>query len=517
MNLGVQEFDLLQIIPFGRSWANKDKLLYDIDEYLPFLQKAFSISKEKSVKIWTNRFPLKYLTGFEDLIQNPVKLYDEIGGRREIFNDFMNKGKLMHCRGDRCCFCFLEEFCNDLIELRKKRKSSSHPYPKCLRLHKKRITFKLQRGKNDIFTFISFFIKNRYFTKGSGCKQCIFVKKCFGMQCDYIRKHGFKCLAPIRLKSKEFNQETLKANIPYTILRLTPECNTACLFCNVPKESYVIENMTTRSAKHMIDKLISQDKDLRLDITGGEPTQRKDLGEIIRYARKKNISIVQIQTNCISLSDKEYALSLKNAGLNKAFVALHSSIPKIHDYLVGKKGALKKCIAGIKNLQELGIDVSLNPVITTKNYRYLPDYIKFIKTKFPKIKSVSLSVIQPRGRAAKNKFLIPRYSTIAPYIHKTLNLAKLYNLTLINPYCGVPLCIGGWHHNLKQCVEYSQNLIQIQSGFIKYEQNNDKIKGQRCYECSLYLFCNGVWKEYATFHGLKELKPIKLKNEKWPI
>ncbi|MDP1852655.1 MAG: radical SAM protein [Candidatus Omnitrophota bacterium] len=516
INLGVYEFDLLQVIPFGQAWAKRDILFYDIQKSIKFLRKAFMLSKDPRLHIWTNRFPPQYLEGFEYLIQHPAKLYDEVGGRKDMFNNFLFKGKVMDCKGLRCRFCFLENFCKDLIELKKKNKILSHASPFCLGeinepgySGRPAVYVQNDQKNKDILKFLDFYIQHRYFLKSKRCKECKHMAGCAGMQCNYIRKHGFEVLSPIKAGLKKISIGDVKKNSPYKLLRLGSACNAGCLFCNVPPESYALKELSTKQAKLEIGRLTALDKELRLelDITGGEPTLRKDLSELIKYAHRKGVKIVQVQTNAIRLSDNDYLKKLKYAGLNKLFISLHSSVPGIHDKLVGLEGAFDMAIAGIRNSLELNIDVTLNPVITTQNYKELPEYIKFVHNKFPQIKNISLSVIQPRERALINKYLIPSYGIISPYIKKAVELAKKCDLMIFNPYCGVPLCIGGWHKYLSQCVEYTENTLRFNSR--ENNLNLGKIKGPNCVKCNLYNFCNGVWREYALIYSFSDLKPIE--------
>lgn len=308
------------------------------------------------------------------------------------------------------------------------------------------------------------------------------------------------------IKSK---QKSLEQSLPYSLLRLGLTCNAKCLFCNVPSELYSLKEMSTHEAKAEIERLILLNKNMRLDITGGEPTIRKDLTEVVKYASKKGVKTIQVQTNGILLSNKSYVKDLKAAGLNKIFVGLHSHIPKIHDCLVGLNSAFKKCIKGIKNSLESDIEVILNPVITLKNYKGLPNYIKFIKENFSQIRSISLSVVQPRGRAWVNRYLVPRYEMISPYIKEALYFGNKHRLIINNPYCGVPLCIGGWYQYLEQCVEYCENILKMRKGIRDICVNQNKIKAAHCVKCDLNDFCNGVWREYNLLYPLSDLKPIR--------
>jgi pyruvate-formate lyase-activating enzyme len=200
IDLGVGEFDLLQVIPSGQAWKNRKKLFYDISKGMPYIRRALLFSRDPKIFIWTNRFPPTYLDGFEDLIQHPKKLYDEIRGRKDMFEDFMKKGKMMHCFGERCRFCFLSGFCLDLIDFEKKGKLFSKEIPSCLRERiSKKIRKIIKRGdKIDIYKFLDFFISDRYFVKGTRCKSfCSLFGKCDGMQIDHVREKGFKSLIPI--------------------------------------------------------------------------------------------------------------------------------------------------------------------------------------------------------------------------------------------------------------------------------------------------------------------------------
>jgi pyruvate-formate lyase-activating enzyme len=201
IDLGVSEFDLLQVIPSGQAWKNRKKLFYDVSKGMPYIRRALLFSRDPEIFIWTNRFPPVYLEGFEDLIQHPNKLYDEIRGRQNMFESFVKRGRMMRCWGERCRFCFLKNFCKDLEIFKRKKRLISKKMPLCLR---KKICDKSQKiiKKDEIFDvykFLEFFIGYRYFVKGINCKKsCIYFSKCDGMQIDFIRKNGFKSLVPIK-------------------------------------------------------------------------------------------------------------------------------------------------------------------------------------------------------------------------------------------------------------------------------------------------------------------------------
>jgi len=112
LQVGVREFDLLHVIPQGVAFENRKDLFYDPVEHLPRLQKVFSLNRHPGVVIWTNRFPLEFLEGLEDLIQDPHKMLDEVNGRRFQVRRYLDEGRPLECRDiERCQYCFIESFC----------------------------------------------------------------------------------------------------------------------------------------------------------------------------------------------------------------------------------------------------------------------------------------------------------------------------------------------------------------------------------------------------------------------
>jgi MoaA/NifB/PqqE/SkfB family radical SAM enzyme len=117
---GVREFDLLQVIPFGRAFSDgRETLFYDLEEAAPYLRETFAWSEKPDFHIWLNRFPPEHCEGFEHLIQDPHKLVDEVRGRKEEYTNLLTTGEPLDCREpERCRYCYLERLCDTLDEVR---------------------------------------------------------------------------------------------------------------------------------------------------------------------------------------------------------------------------------------------------------------------------------------------------------------------------------------------------------------------------------------------------------------
>ncbi len=114
--MGVREFDLLQVIPFGRAFAEgKDTLFYDLDEARPELERVLAFADRPDVHVWFNRFPVEHLEGHEHLIQDPYKLTDEVRGRKDEYARWIRTGEPIDCREpQRCRYCYVSRLCDRL-------------------------------------------------------------------------------------------------------------------------------------------------------------------------------------------------------------------------------------------------------------------------------------------------------------------------------------------------------------------------------------------------------------------
>ncbi|MDC0718999.1 radical SAM protein [Nannocystis bainbridge] len=118
--MGVREFDLLHVIPFGRAYSEgREVLFYDLEAMRPYLLEAFAYARRPGVHVWLNRFPPQHLEGFEDLIQDPHKLIEEVRGRKEEYALLLEHDIPLDCRApERCKHCYLEPLCDHLDEVR---------------------------------------------------------------------------------------------------------------------------------------------------------------------------------------------------------------------------------------------------------------------------------------------------------------------------------------------------------------------------------------------------------------
>ncbi|MDA8132206.1 MAG: radical SAM protein [Elusimicrobia bacterium] len=194
--LGVDEYDLLNLIPFGRAWENWKKLSYDPASKRKVLEKVFRFSESVNAHVWTNRFPAAVLEGNERYIQHPGKLMDEVRGMRRPLEAFLYAGEEMHCKGARCASCVMAQFCSDLELLRAEGSLKTVPAPACL--PEKRRAVKKITPRAGLMKVAEFFIAERLTVKGSACRRCRLGPACRGARIWTVMARGFSALKPVR-------------------------------------------------------------------------------------------------------------------------------------------------------------------------------------------------------------------------------------------------------------------------------------------------------------------------------
>ena len=96
-----------------------------------------------------------------------------------------------------------------------------------------------------------------------------------------------------------------------------------------------------------------------MQLSGGEPTVRDDLPEIIRMAKARGFALIQCNTNGLRLgTEPGYAASLREAGLDSVYLQCDSADDTAHEILRGRD-CLSEKLEAIRACGEAGIGVVL--------------------------------------------------------------------------------------------------------------------------------------------------------------
>lgn len=167
-----------------------------------------------------------------------------------------------------------------------------------------------------------------------------------------------------------------RPSAPYRMdLALTYRCNNNCAHCyNARPRQY--PEMTTEQWKEALDRLWAAGIP-HVVFTGGEPTLRPDLPELIAHA-EHNGQIAGINTNGRKLKDAAFLQSLIDAGLDHVQITLESHDPEIHDRMVAARGAWEDTVAGLKNALNSRLFVMTNTTLLQHNAGALSSTLAFL-------------------------------------------------------------------------------------------------------------------------------------------
>jgi radical SAM protein with 4Fe4S-binding SPASM domain len=162
-------------------------------------------------------------------------------------------------------------------------------------------------------------------------------------------------------------------------IALTYRCQNRCFFCyaSSPERGRSVPEMTTDEVKLVLDKIVDQARVPTVSFTGGEPTLRADLTELVAYARERGLR-TNLITNGIRCGDEDYAARLAEAGLNSAQVSVEAGDAATHDTVVDHPGAFERTIQGVRNFKAAGVHVHTNTTINDRNLEALPALIDLL-------------------------------------------------------------------------------------------------------------------------------------------
>jgi len=247
--------------------------------------------------------------------------------------------------------------------------------------------------------------------------------------------------------------------------------------------------------------------------TGGEPTIHPEIIAMAGEAKSLGYSDIQVQTNGRSFAYYGFCEKLKKAGVNQMGPSLHGSTPEMHESLTHAPGSFRQVVKGIINCKKLDMYVLTNSVITSANYKDLPDLARLLV--HLGVDQFQLAFVHIIGTAWENrKWIVPKKSDIMPYVKKAMDVGLEGGVTCYTeaiPYCfmsGYEKCVA---ERIIPEGPVADADIFVES-YGDYRRKEGKVKIEKCKKCAYFGICEGPWREYPEIYGWAEFKPVKKKR-----
>lgn len=301
---------------------------------------------------------------------------------------------------------------------------------------------------------------------------------------------------------------------PYRMdLALTYRCNNGCAHCyNARSRSY--PELTTKEWFAILDKLWELGIP-HIVFTGGEPTLRDDLPELIKHA-EANGQITGLNTNARRLKDKSFVDNLVQAGLDHVQITLESHIEGIHNQMVCSPDAWRETVAGLKNALATKLYVMTNTTMLKLNAPHIPETLEFLGVLGLKTIGLNALIYSGRGKTVGTGL---SETELQPLLEKAKTITSKYQQRLIwytpTQYCnfdpvqmdlGVKGCTAALYN---MCVEPDGSVLPCQSYYQSLGNiKNDSWKSiwehplsvslrerrnlpEKCHACSFVQECGG--------------------------
>lgn len=297
-------------------------------------------------------------------------------------------------------------------------------------------------------------------------------------------------------------------------IKLTYECNNNCILCC---QDDCIKNSDGRMKTEYIIEILEENyknylcrgENIKLVLTGGEPTLHKDLKKIINVSKKLGYYPIQLQTNATVLSDKNLTRELIDLGVDSFGVSLHGHTKQIHELFTRKNGSYENTLLGLNELKRYNVNVFINTVISKLNIDYLLDIVEFIG-KNNLSTQLQFAFLHITGRASNELDLIPSITSCANKIKECIDLGKQYNLNIKSE--AIPPCLLTNYEKAISELHLSNDIIVYDNYskmyFSNQRKNTLKRKNKNCLKCIFFNLCEGPWREYPEIFGWEEFIPV---------
>lgn len=260
-------------------------------------------------------------------------------------------------------------------------------------------------------------------------------------------EHGMNEIAPMEQFGTAAGESCARAPIGL-LAELTHRCPLQCPYCSNPLELDRVNQELTTEQWQDVMRQAAELGILQIHLSGGEPTVRKDLEDIVEVAAK-----VGLYTNLITAGvtlTRDRLARLKDLGLDHVQLSVQDVDEANAEKISAYKGGLAKKRELGKWVRELDMPLTINAPIHRHNIENLPNIINFAVEMGAE--RIEVANIQYYAWALKNRAaLMPTRAQVlksAEIVEEAKERLKgiiVFDFVVPDYYAKTPKpCMGGW-------------------------------------------------------------------------
>ncbi len=183
------------------------------------------------------------------------------------------------------------------------------------------------------------------------------------------------------------------------VLEVTLRCNLRCPVCFASADENGQYEPDIGVIRGMYEAVMDGVGACTIQLSGGEPTVRDDLAQIVALGREVGFSHILINTNGVRIArEPDYLHRLKEAGASAIYLQFDGVTDDVYRYIRGqsllniKRQALDNCAS-----ENIGV-ILVPTIVRDVNDHQLGDIIQFAKGWIPTVKGVHFQPISYLGR-----------------------------------------------------------------------------------------------------------------------
>ncbi|MEE1544077.1 MAG: radical SAM protein, partial [Alphaproteobacteria bacterium] len=163
--------------------------------------------------------------------------------------------------------------------------------------------------------------------------------------------------------------------VPYAVLmELSHRCPLQCPYCTNPIDlERASGELTTEEWKRVMDEAVDMGV-LHVHFSGGEPTVRKDLEELIEHAAKLGL-YSNLITSGVLLNEARVQC-FAEFGLDHVQISFQDTTSEVGDWVAGYDGAHEKKQQVARWVRDVGMPLTVNAVMHRHNLHHLEEMIQ---------------------------------------------------------------------------------------------------------------------------------------------